>query len=429
LGTDVDRQRGQDTGDSSTRFRECYSALALCFDRSMLVCPPCISARRAIRNFCMKIESIEISVFELTMYPATTQVVEFGSAYDSRWKQAFPSGGDVPVQVIKVVTDEDVEGICTVGDWRFTELNWQQIATLKELAIGEDPLDRDRLWSKLSAASRFLSPVWWGGFDNCLWDIAGKVEGKPVAELLGGARISATAYYNTAGNSVEKLIQDGEAGLEAGFSTLKDHLAFSFKDNIAAFERFRSAFGSEVGLMHDAALASYNYEEAVEVGRALESTGFIWFEEPIDDRLHEQNVQLCQLLDIPIAGAETLMHDPQIGELWLRTGAVDILRVHARHGTTAVRRLATAAAELGMNVEPNAYGPLFGLVHAHVACGIENIDWFETAPPPNGAAMGEDIGLLNPVRPVDGQVTYPSEPGWGAVWDSKRFESKRVAVL
>ena len=123
------------------------------------------------------------------------------------------------------------------------------------------------------------------------------------------------------------------------------------------------------------------------------------------------------------------MHDPQIGELWLRTGAVDILRVHARHGTTAVRRLATSAAELGKNVEPNAYGPLFGLVHAHVACGIENIDWFETAPPPNGAAMGEEIGLLNPVRPGDGQVTYPSEPGWGAVWDSKRFESKRVAVL
>ena len=377
----------------------------------------------------MKIESIEISVFELPMYPTTTQVVEFGAPYDSRWKQAFPSGGDVPVQVIKVVTDEGVEGVCTVGDWRYTELSWQQIATLRELAVGEDPLDRDRLWSKLSAASRFLNPVWWGGFDNCLWDIAGKVAGKPVAELLGAARSSAAAYFNTAGSSIDELIRDGEIGLEAGYSTLKDHLAFSNAENINAFERFRSAFGAEVGLMHDAALASYNYEEAIEVGRALESTGFIWFEEPIDDRLHQQNVQLCQLLDIPIAGAETLMHDPQLGELWLTTGAVDILRVHARHGTTAVQRLAGRAANLGSNVEPNAYGPLFGLVHAHIACGIENIDWFETAPPPNGAAMGEEIGLLNPVRPVAGQVSYPAGPGWGAEWDSKQFESKRIAVL
>jgi L-alanine-DL-glutamate epimerase-like enolase superfamily enzyme len=377
----------------------------------------------------MKIESIEISVFELPMYPTTTQVVEFGEASANRWKQAFPSGGDVPVQVVKVVTTDGAEGICTVGDWRYTELTWQQIATLRELAIGEDPLDRERLWSKLNAASRFLNPVWWGGFDNCLWDIAGKVAGKPVAELLGGSRTSATAYYNTAGTSVDELVRDGEKGLEAGFSTLKDHLAFSFNDNISAFERFRTTFGSHVGLMHDAALASYNYEEALEVGRALESTGFIWFEEPIDDRLHAQNVELCRLLKIPIAGAETLMHDPQLAELWLTTGAVDVLRVHARHGTTAVQRLATAAAKFGKNVEPNAYGPLFGIVHAHVACGIENIAWFETAPPQNGAAMGEEIGLLNPVRPVVGEVSYPNGPGWGAEWDWKRFESKRVAVL
>ena len=158
----------------------------------------------------MKIESIEISVFELPMYPTTTQIVEFGAPSGSRWKQAFPSGGDVPVQVIKVVTDEGVEGVCTAGDWRYTELSWQQIATLRELAVGEDPLDRDRLWSKLSAASRFLNPVWWGGFDNCLWDIAGKVAGKPVAELLGGARSSAAAYFNTAGSSIDELIRDGE---------------------------------------------------------------------------------------------------------------------------------------------------------------------------------------------------------------------------
>ena len=377
----------------------------------------------------MKIESIEISVFELPMYPSVTRVVEFGSSSTPRWKQAFPPGGDVPVQVIKVLTDQGIEGVCTVGDWRYAELNWQQIATLRELAVGEDPLDRNRLWSKLSAASRFLNPVWWGGFDNCLWDIAGKAEGLPVAEMLGGARKSATAYYNTAGGTVEELIRDGERGIEAGYSTLKDHLAFLYEDNIDAFESFRNHFGPDVGLMHDAALASYNYDEALVVGRALEATDFIWFEEPIDDRLHDQNKQLCDLLDIPIAGAETLMHDPALGELWLKDGAVDVLRVHARHGTTAVQRLAATAADLGTNVEPNAYGPLFGLVHAHVVCGIQNVDWFEIAPPPNGAAMGEAIGLMNPVVPVNGAVTYPAAPGWGTEWDWKQFEKKRVAIL
>ncbi len=377
----------------------------------------------------MKITAIEISVFELPMYPVTTQVVEMSDSTNLRWRQAFGTGGPVPVQVIRVSTDEGIEGICTVGDWRYTEMSWRQIAQLRELAIGEDPLNRERLHSKLNMSGRFFKKGWFGGFDNCLWDIVGKVEGLPIAKLLGGARERVQAYYNTAGSTPDELLRDGEAGLEAGYSVLKDHLAFSFKENIRVFEQFRSAFGDHIGLMHDAALVNYTFDEAMRVGEALHNLDFIWFEEPLDDREHEDNVRLCEALDIPIAGAETLMHDPQIGQLWLKIKAVDILRVCGRHGTTPLQQSAKYAATLGANVEPNSYGPLFGLVHAHINCGIENIAWFENAPPANGADMGEEIGLLNPIRPVKGWVTYPDSPGWGAEWDWKQFEKKRVAVL
>ena len=377
----------------------------------------------------MKIQSIEISVFELPMYPATNQVIEAESTRETRWRWAFRSGGPVPVQVIRVMTDDGVDGVCTVGDWRYTEMSWQQIAQLRELAIGEDPLDRERLYSKLSMAARFFDPAWFGGFDNCLWDIAGKISGLPVAKLLGGARQSVRAYYNTSGQTPNELLRDGEAGLAAGFNALKDHLGYSFDENIRVFREFRNVFGNDVGLLHDAALASYTFDEALQVGRVLEELEFIWFEEPIPDRQLENCVKLCESLNIPVAGAETLMHDPELGALWLETRAVDILRVNARHGTTPLHRLARLAQERKANVEPNSYGPLFGLVHAHIGCGVSNVDWFETAPPMNGAEMGEEIGLLNPVRPEDGWVTYPDAPGWGAEWDWKQFDKKRVAVL
>lgn len=377
----------------------------------------------------MKITSIEVSVFELPMYPETIRVTGAESSSGLRWRPAFGSGGKVPVQVIRVATDDGIDGVCTVGDWRYTEMSWQQIAQLRELAIGEDPLDRDRLYSKLTAASRYFDPAWFGGFDNCLWDIAGKAAGLPVALMLGGARRNAQAYYNTSGQTPDDMIRDGEAGLAAGYAVLKDHLPYSPEENIRAFRRFRRVFGDDVGLMHDAALAAYDFEEALQVGRALEEQQFIWFEEPIPDRQHGNCVRLCELLEIPVAGAETLMHDPELGALWIESGAVDVLRVNGRHGTTPLARLADFARERNANVEPNSYGPLFGLVHAHVTCGISNIDWFETAPPDNGAEMGKEIGLLNPVRPKDGRVTYPDAPGWGADWDWSRFEAKRVAVF
>ena len=187
----------------------------------------------------MKITSIEISVFELPIYPVLTKVVPVGNPSELRWQQAFPKGGAVPIQIMQVITDEGINGICTVGDWRYTELTWRQIAQLRELVIGENPLERDLLLSKLNAVSRFFEPGWFGGFDNCLWDIEGKVKNLPVSKLLGGAKQKIQAYYNTAGGTAEDLIRDGEIGIEAGFTVLKDHLPFGAQKNIETFREFR----------------------------------------------------------------------------------------------------------------------------------------------------------------------------------------------
>jgi L-alanine-DL-glutamate epimerase-like enolase superfamily enzyme len=43
--------------------------------------------------------------------------------------------------------------------------------------------------------------------------------------------------------------------------------------------------------------------------------------------------------------------------------------------------------------------------------------------------MAEEIRLTNPAVPVEGWVSFPDAPGWGAEWDWKQFEKKRVATL
>ncbi|MQG56413.1 MAG: hypothetical protein FI709_00660, partial [SAR202 cluster bacterium] len=136
----------------------------------------------------MKIESIEISVFELPMYRSTIRAMNTGADSTPRWQNSTASSGLAPVQVIRVRTDDGVDGVCTVGDWRYTEMSPQQLDQLRQLTIGEDPLNRDRIYSRLRSLARFYDPAWFGGFDNCLWDIAGKVSGLPVAQLLGGAK-------------------------------------------------------------------------------------------------------------------------------------------------------------------------------------------------------------------------------------------------
>ena len=59
--------------------------------------------------------------------------------------------------------------------------------------IGKSPFDRQEIWDILTACGRNIPAA--SGIEIALWDLAGKSEGKPVCELLGGTlRDKVTAY-------------------------------------------------------------------------------------------------------------------------------------------------------------------------------------------------------------------------------------------
>ena len=68
------------------------------------------------------------------------------------------------------------------------------------LAIGRDVADISGLMSELRKRTQSMGlngPVGFAlsGFDIALWDIAGKVAGKPIYQLLGGDRVSEVPVY------------------------------------------------------------------------------------------------------------------------------------------------------------------------------------------------------------------------------------------
>ncbi|MEZ4683081.1 MAG: enolase C-terminal domain-like protein [Caldilineaceae bacterium] len=263
----------------------------------------------------MKIEQIALSIFELPGNTATFDLYEMVQrGADRRWLPTKQQQRQAEVHLLHVRTDEGIEGCCTVGDARYTTMRREELAQLRVLAIGENPLDRERLNAKLNAATRtmFSRPGWFGAFDNCLWDIAGKVAGLPIYALLGRARERCPAYYNFGGATIAAAVEDAQAAVARGFPAVKDHFRDDARTNIAGFRAIRDAVGPEIDLLHDAALCHYSYADALRVGRALEGLDFRWFEEPLPDREQGQLQQLCAALTIPILAPETLMHDLQL---------------------------------------------------------------------------------------------------------------------
>ena len=71
---------------------------------------------------------------------------------------------------------------------------------LREVLVGEDPLQVDRLWQRMFHASdhygrRGAALHAISAIDLALWDIAGKAAGRPVSDLLGGRRLERVPVY------------------------------------------------------------------------------------------------------------------------------------------------------------------------------------------------------------------------------------------
>ena len=379
----------------------------------------------------MKIDKISLSIFEQSGNTVQFNLVEEMVGAQRRWRRKPHSQVRGEIHVLHVHTDAGLEGVCTIGDARYTTMRIRDLEQLRVLALGEDAFDRERLYSKMRAATRgmFAKPGWFGAFDNCLWDIAGKSAGLPVYALLGRARKACPAYYNYGGRTLPQAVDSALKAVDMGFSALKDHFTGHAEENINWSTAVRDAVGSDVDLLHDAVLADYTFDEALRVGKALTALNFGWMEEPLPDVDLYRLQRLTAAVDIPILALETLMHDVTLCGQWLLAGATDLIRANARHGTTAVMKLAHLAEGFGTGVELNGPGGLFGLVHAHLVCAIGNTSYYEYFPGGSRDEVGKEIGLLNPPVPRDGVIMPPDGHGWGAEWDWDCFHKVRIAEL
>ena len=374
----------------------------------------------------MKITGLKLSILEV---PDATRVFQLGSLPGmrrTRWIHQSSTSSSGYTQVMHVETDEGITGICTAGEGVAGRINRDMFEQLRAIAIGEDPLARERLYQKLHTGTRWVyqPPGWAGALDNCLWDITGKAANLPIHALLGRVRDRIPMYLNIRGDSKEAAAEDATRAVENGFPAVKDHFYHPVEENIQWFRAIRDAVGPDIDLMHDP-VGIYSYEQAVRVGRELEDLAYRWIEEPLPERQHNKMKQLCDALDIPVLSPEMMMNDVDLCAQWLISGATDLIRGNARHGTTPVLKLAHLAELYGTTVELNAGGGLFGLVHVHLLSCISNTSYYEYFGGQNERA-GEEIGMLNPPTPDGAYMSAPDTAGWGAEWDWSYFNNKVV---
>ena len=329
--------------------------------------------------------------------------------------------------VVRVHTDEGVEGVAGSTTYLGAHAAASAIAELRPLLVGEDPLYRERLWNRLNEVSTIvLPPHSLAALDCALWDLGARAAGLPVYKLLGAQRDRLRAYASTLTyEDCATFEREVAAALERGFTAVKLHVWGDPERDIELIARIRRLAGPDVSLMIDA-VGSYDVPDAIRVGRKLEELGYEWFEMPIRDQFIHGYEVLAAALDIPVTSGEVNTYTFQESGNYIRGKAWDILRVDAgiSGGITGTRKTAALAEAFGMRCEIHSFGyALAQAANLQVMGAVKNCRYFEYPMPLNGY----DQGMLDVITIDRGEVAVPQKPGLGLDVDWERMDAMTTA--
>jgi L-alanine-DL-glutamate epimerase-like enolase superfamily enzyme len=313
--------------------------------------------------------------------------------------------------------------------------------------LGRDPLQREALWRALAHWQRGSGGAWHDRalalVDVALWDLNGKLLGAPAWKIAGGCRSKLPAYASTmCGDDIPGGLATPEdyarfaLALKArGYQAIKLHTwmppiegAPSVKMDIAACAAVREAVGPEMPLMLDAN-HWYSRAEALELGRAIQSLNYTWFEEPMEESSIASYRWLAAELDIAVCGPESAWGRNHMRAEWAASAACDLLRtgVHDVGGITPALKCMQLAEAFNMDCEVHGTG----LANLAVSAACANSRWYERGllhPHLDYDECPEYLHRLPDAMDAEGFVHLPSEPGLGEALNWNWIESHAVGA-
>ena len=331
-----------------------------------------------------------------------------------------PNAGGRRQLFVHIYTDEGYEGL---GMAEATPGTSQVIQdTLKQMLIGENPLDIERLWEQMfwtisgfgrkGVALCAISAV-----DIGLWDLKGKILGLPLYKLLG-AYTDSVPIYGSGGwtNFTEKkLIEEMKGYIESGITRVKIEVGKNFgkseKEDINRVEAVRKAVGDDITIFLDAN-NGYHKKQAIYMAKEFEQFQVGWLEEPLIPDDIRGMAAVSQATRIPIASGQHEYTKYGFRDL-VEGGGADIVQpdISKVGGVTEWMKVAHLAQAFNLPVAPHA----LQLVHLHVACAIPNLKVVEYM---NVSLEGDKVWYTDFPEQKNGTLSpFPDKPGLGLELD------------
>ncbi|MBY3194608.1 mandelate racemase/muconate lactonizing enzyme family protein [Rhizobium laguerreae] len=342
---------------------------------------------------------------------------------------------EVSMVLVEVRTDAGIVGVGEVLA-RFSPKAYAELieTSLKPRLIGQDARNIGALWQSMRrslsgrAGGMLIEAI--AGVDIALWDIMGKAAGMPIAKLLGGIGRETIEVYAAAVNWVDDAEADRELERYIGerFPRIKVKMANPVREACRRIERLRKRAGDDIELCVDANWA-YDLDQAIEVGRALSTNGYFWFEEPLAPENEQGYEELRKRCDVPLAAGESNFTADQAQRL-VANRTLSILQpdVARAGGISETRRMADYAAlhDVGYAPHIGMSGIICETASTHLAAALPNFRVMECEC--DLSPFKRDLADLAPgcLRQKNGRLDVPTRPGLGIEIDWDAVKRLRV---
>lgn len=295
-----------------------------------------------------------------------------------------------------------------------------RVRGLRELLIGQNPLDTARLWDLM-----YESTLYYGregaviqamaGIDIALWDIKGQLLEAPICALLGGARRDKVRAYASHMFDFDPAVTAARAAraVDDGFTAVKFGWEPMGPDPVmdeALVAGVRKAVGDSVSVCIDAGLA-WDAKTAIQRCKLFEPYNLFWLEEP----LHPDNLRgyrtLTGATDTPIAAGEEECTVAGFLRL-MDSGNIDVVQVDlTRVGFTQAMEIARLAHKRGLPCANHTFTTNINVAASlHFLAAIPNAIILEYCVEQSPLRQGV---VKKPIEVVDGYASVPQAPGLG----------------
>ena len=338
------------------------------------------------------------------------------------------SGGVVENQDVALVRVTCDNGEYGLGEITHGQYCFHPIAGLvehfRDLLAGQPVLEINRAWEKMYGSSVFWNRQGvgigvMGGINIAMYDLAGKLLGLPVYQLLGGLVRSRSRVYASNGLFREKepLLADAERARQFGFTTYKMRVVTpeSVVPLVAAFKEAMPGMDLIVDAVQGSCSVPWSVSISKQLAKQLEKYNVLWFEEPCRVENIEGYVEMRRSTTLNIAGAESLPTADAF-KPYLDREAFGIVQFdNSTSGFTEGLRIASLAAVHQRPVAIHSWGSIVSaLTGLHMSLVIPNCAITEYTfmdHPLN------DLLSVEPIRPKDGYIEAPKTAGLGVKFD------------